>query len=482
MSTNNERKDYSDLLEEIRQISAVEGSCARKPEISDIPQNVYDSYVQTFRQMDELLYDDMAEGVDYSAAIDACIVFFTDLQRKKFPYRILIRSIMGIRSETQLSKIQAHLNTIKEAYATYKLKMMETYAKVLTDSTEYCNYVDAFLGREKEERPSRKRKSESMHLHRLLSDEKIKYVADTEQNMIHDKSCKCVRDILDENVEGLETYSTCYKKCKKCAEKAYIRAGSKDFEEYETYMLLFKTLGVKSESLRKLYIECKYQTRISTMNKRGSSKTYKDNALTVWAGEDTWRIGVVNRGNIRLEHNNYKVLKNCEREFTAGFHVQCDYSYDTGFERALDYIRGYKYESHFISPEVQAKAIKAVSISDKTPDTNTAIQTANISSDAAKETLTAKSKLISKLEVFKRCIKSRFSTGRIKGMKYNDEQPENHEICLYLWEDEKGNRYWNSGMYYKTRNCFRADYEDMMVMVSFEKVIKWMPLNRIGIG
>ena len=81
---------------------------------------------------------------------------------------------------------------------------------------------------------------ESKERHRIMSNQKIKYLYSRKDDIIHDKHCDNVKDILDEDLLWTEEYLSNLKPCPECMIQAYVSAGAKDPKEMETYLGFFE--------------------------------------------------------------------------------------------------------------------------------------------------------------------------------------------------------------------------------------------------
>lgn len=162
-----------------------------------------------------------------------------------------------------------------------------------------------------------------------------KYIYSKGNNVIHcDSNCCYAKNIKPENLYGFPSLhwaiKSGYKFCSACGYKKII-------EKYIT--------TDDRNQCRKLFV--KYELapdQIAKMFATGQiSIRHTSDVLYVQANEDKWIIECGEQ--ISLLHNNYDVnFKNCQREFTGGFHKQ-------KFEckclnKALRYCLGYTYEKH----------------------------------------------------------------------------------------------------------------------------------------
>ena len=74
---------------------------------------------------------------------------------------------------------------------------------------------------------------ESEERHRIMSDQRIKYLYSKKDGIIHDKHCDNAKDILDEDLLWAEEYLPKLKPCPDCMIHAYIIAGAKDTKDFQ---------------------------------------------------------------------------------------------------------------------------------------------------------------------------------------------------------------------------------------------------------
>lgn len=174
--------------------------------------------------------------------------------------------------------------------------------------------------------------AESKKRHRIMSDQKIKYLDSKKSNVIHDKHCSCTKDIADEDLGWSEEYRIDLKPCSECKLQAYVASGAKDPKDIELYLHFFEKVRMTDTQVKNIFIDNKMKTRITS------------DSLTVWHIEDTWRIKALpKKGQVQLLHNNYVKRKNGIREFVQGFHIQNDACADTNVRYALSVIKKYEY-------------------------------------------------------------------------------------------------------------------------------------------
>lgn len=114
--------------------------------------------------------------------------------------------------------------------------------------------------------------------HRIMSDEKIKFLYSKKLGVIHDKHFICAKHIPDDELEYSEDYQMNLKPCPECMLQAYIISGAKDPKEIERYLKFFEKTGFTEECVKNIFIDNKMKTRISS------------DAMTIWHKDDTLRI------------------------------------------------------------------------------------------------------------------------------------------------------------------------------------------------
>ena len=88
---------------------------------------------------------------------------------------------------------------------------------------------------------------ESEERHRIMSDQKIKYLYSRQANVIHDKHCSCAKYIPDEDLLWSEDYVSELEPCSECMIQAYVSAGAKDPKEIEKYRAFFEKARMSME-------------------------------------------------------------------------------------------------------------------------------------------------------------------------------------------------------------------------------------------
>ena len=310
---------------------------------------------------------------------------------------------------------------------------------------------------------------ESEARHRMMSNEKIKFICSSVDGMIHDKRCKCAKSIPDEEIEWLEEYEEKWMPCPQCMIRAYILAGAYDPKEYLKYEEFFAKIKITAEQIRSIYIEKRMKTRI-----------YPD-ALTIWYQEDAWRIKALpKKGHVQLLHNNYIVRKKGIREFTQRFHIQNTACEDTNITYALGLIMNYSYhpeesalhnsnrKRHLKNKEWQKTDSKAVSLEDMLESTKLSIN----------NTL---------WERIKYCVKYLLGQDNLQKIDFFDTYdfhrvddygyPEHQTICIYIWKDKQGNFLWQNGIYNQKLKQFSVSYGATVYVIRQSKVVAWKKMS-----
>lgn len=129
-------------------------------------------------------------------------------------------------------------------------------------------------------------------------------------------------------------------KSKSSQEKKYYELlTTKDIERYSDF---FEQNHVPIEMIYRLLTEFRAQIRV------------KERCITVFCKSDRWRISLVDRDQVLLEHNNYRKNQYGGRYFEPGYHTQRI----TSFKGALEYIMNYDYKQmHFPATQKKLKKV-----------------------------------------------------------------------------------------------------------------------------
>lgn len=181
--------------------------------------------------------------------------------------------------------------------------------------------------------------------HKIMSDEKIKFVWSRESNVIHDKSCECVKKIGIKNLRTSGAYNIHKKQCPYCKEIAYIRAGG-DFAQKDKYIEFFDRINMDEDLIERLFINDAAQTSIF------------DNMLTVTMRGETWKIKALEDRKARVEllFNNFEI-KDGGRIICDGFHrVKIGIS----IVEALEIMETYEWNEHRDNLVIKTKIDRVV--------------------------------------------------------------------------------------------------------------------------
>lgn len=307
---------------------------------------------------------------------------------------------------------------------------------------------------------------ESEERHRIMSDQRIKYLYSKKDGIIHDKHCDNAKDILDEDLLWSEEYLPKLKPCPDCMIHAYVIAGAKDPKEIETYLDFFERTKMTTEQIRNIYVENGMKTRISI------------DTMTVWHKEDTWRIkSLPKKGHVQLYHNNYAVRANGVREFTQGFHIQSLMCADTDIRYVLNIIKKYEYK-----PEEYAlhngKLNKAEKKKAKQCQVEK-IQKLTLSLEALLGEKTAEPTLWQKVKSYISGLFSKKTFFELNDFLMVSEQgyPKNQAICVYIWKDKNEQLFWQTGIYNQKLKQFSVCYGTVRYAINEDKVIAWKKMN-----
>lgn len=309
-------------------------------------------------------------------------------------------------------------------------------------------------------------KEESEERHRIMSNQKIKYLYSKQANIIHDKHCSCAKYISDEELLWSEEYVAELKPCTECMVQAYVSAGAKDPKEFDKYLAFFERTKLSTAQIRDIYIENGMKTRISM------------DAMTVWHKEDTWRIKCLpKRGRVQLYHNNYAVRKKGVREFTLGFHIQSPACSDTDINYALSIIKSYEYK-----PEEYALHNGKVNLIEKKKAKQHQAKKTEMNAVPLEKLLGEKSVEQTWWQKVKSYVAGLFKKKNF--FELNDFQdvleqgyPKNQTICIYVWKDKNGQLSWQTGIYNQKLKQFSVRYGATVYAIKEDKVIAWKKMN-----
>ena len=307
---------------------------------------------------------------------------------------------------------------------------------------------------------------ESKERHRIMSNQKIKYLYSRKDGIIHDKHCDSVKDILDEDLLWTEEYLPNLKPCPECMIQAYVSAGAKDSKELETYLGFFEKTKMTIDQIRNVYVENGMKTRISI------------DTMTVWHKEDTWRIkNLPKKGHVQLYHNNYAVRKKGVREFTQGFHIQSPVCADTDIRYALSIIKNYEYK-----PEEYALHNSKLNKAEKRKAKQCQVEKmekVSLSLEALLGEKTAEQTLWQKVKSYISSVFKKKTFFELNNFQLVSEQgyPKNQTICIYVWKDKNEQLFWQTGIYNQKLKQFSVRYGTTVYAINEDKVIAWKKMN-----
>ena len=307
---------------------------------------------------------------------------------------------------------------------------------------------------------------ESKERHRIMSNQKIKYLYSRKDGIIHDKHCDNVKNILDEDLLWTEEYLPNLKPCPECMIQAYVSAGAKDPKEMETYLSFFEKTKMTIDQIRNVYVENGMKTRISI------------DTMTVWHKEDTWRIkNLPKKGHVQLYHNNYAVRKKGVREFTQGFHIQSPVCADTDIRYALSIIKNYEYK-----PEEYALHNSKLNKAEKRKAKQCQaekMEKISLPLEALLGEKTAEQTLWQKVKSYISRVFQKKTFFELNNFQLVSEQgyPKNQTICIYIWKDKKEQLFWQTGIYNQKLKQFSVRYGTTVYAINEDKVIAWKKMN-----
>ena len=167
-----------------------------------------------------------------------------------------------------------------------------------------------------------------------MDNRKLCYVFDANDSLVHDKSCRLVKDISNEAFRAAETIPEGRVLCKACRRRVYVRqACGDDFKNYEIYNR-FLTKGAMSQTALERFVG----------DYAGRMFMEAANLMRVRCGQDTWKIEIQEKGQIVLYHNNYVMINDEERYITDGFHLQNITAIKLDY--LFNYIEKYTWQGH----------------------------------------------------------------------------------------------------------------------------------------
>ena len=302
--------------------------------------------------------------------------------------------------------------------------------------------------------------------HRIMSDEKIKFLYSKKLGVIHDKHCSCAKDIPDDELEYSEEYLTNLKSCSTCTVRAYVVSGAKDSNEIEKYLKFFERVGLTKEQAKNIFIDNGMRTRISL------------DSMTIWHKDDTWRIKALPmKGRVQVYHNNYRIIANGERAFTQGFHIQSSFCEDTNIDYALSVIKNYKYKPEESALHISGNRVAAQKKikTKKLQEQEKAAVSIEVLMEDVLEPLTAWQKF--KRWIYKIIKRNTFFELNEFNLVSEHGYPKNQSICIYVWEDKNGKRAWQTGIYNQKLEQFSVRYGQTVYAINQKKVIAWKKMN-----
>lgn len=431
-----ERKDYSELLTKLQQ---------EQNEKKKVPDNsAREREIISFNLLIDFFKGKVPASEKVNDAIKDVIPVFTSIAQSRSNQRF--RKQTGCNDEKEAGKIVSWLRELSNEIDWLDTKGITFYKQKIIHETRFLRYAHNFCqwvpappkgkkGKKVEPKTYviKEEKGAALRRQQAFSDEQIKYFRIKNTNIIHDKSCEMLKQIPVDYMEPLEDYNPSCRVCPACAIRSYLRIGAKDFDQVAEYEKLFHIMGIHESLARYMFVDLEFKTKLSHMTVEGSAyDSTLNNAFIAWYKGDAWRIGVVRRGRVRLEHNNYMVSDG-KKGFTQGFHVQNEKCYSATPSYVVSIIRDHHHKP--IVPE----------------EVNTRPETRKIERMAWEDTgYTA----------------SRAQNRNLRATASLSE-PGPGQLCMYLWVDEKGNKHWGAGWYNMRRQFFSACYGDNSLRISF---------------
>ena len=183
---------------------------------------------------------------------------------------------------------------------------------------------------------------------RLLADSKKIYVYSRQDNLFHDKCCKMVDNISNQDIEASQNFPEGRWFCPHCWFLFILRAGSNnDMKNADWYLAFFEQGRCSS------YYVTQFVDQYGGTFKKESTDT-----LRLHCNEDSWMIQRRDDNRYILYHNNYQILDANLRIIGSNpeFHVQSVIGSVAAALRQIEHYDYHKY--HVADQDEQPKCIK----------------------------------------------------------------------------------------------------------------------------
>lgn len=295
--------------------------------------------------------------------------------------------------------------------------------------------------------------------HKIMSDQKIRYLYSKNEQVIHEKHCIHAKEISDQDLQWSWEYISELQRCSDCEVAAYINYGAKDPEEIEKYEDFFRKTKMSLDQIRKMYIVYGMKTRI-----------YSD-TMTIWCKQDVWRMKALpKKGRVQLYHNNYIIRKKGVREFTKGFHIQNLQCEDTNITYALNLICNYEYiPEEWAFHQNNKQAIERMKEQKLQENDNVFSLEVLLSKEAERENIWYRIKYFVKKLFRKKTVFDTYGFRLVSEYGY----PKNKTLCIYIWKDKNEKIFWQTGRYDQDAKQFSVKYGDVVYAIRQTKVVAW---------
>lgn len=170
-------------------------------------------------------------------------------------------------------------------------------------------YIDEL--KQKELRKFQKREAALQKRKSKLNDSQFKYAYNTDEKILHDRSCELIKKIPDEYFDMLKEADYNMRFCRKCHVRALIRNCIDDQNDICIVEKILKRAYAKHEDVIGLFARKNIQM-----------KCISDSIIEIKINDDKWRIIIENENDkLVLMHNNYHI-ENGNRIIEQGFHRQ----------------------------------------------------------------------------------------------------------------------------------------------------------------
>ena len=182
---------------------------------------------------------------------------------------------------------------------------------------------------------ARKTNEEEVRRQSLLTDVTNRFILDTENGIIHDRSCSAGKALRGEAFTMTKEYVRGKILCEECRAKALVRqmTAEADHEKQKEIFKILHDAEKRFEDIERLW------------RKDAILRYITCNTLEIQVGMERWRIERLGKEDFRLLHNSYLIVNYQRYSFTKKFHEQLIQGEST-FHNVVNRILSYDSEYH----------------------------------------------------------------------------------------------------------------------------------------